>query len=163
QLLQKRNIEDRVKEIAPFFTYDDDPYIFVKDDGSISWMIDAYVTAERYPYSEEYDGKHNYIRNSVKVTVDAYSGEVDFYNVHPEDTIMPAYCDTFPNLVTEDIPEDVQDRFRSPVDLFKVQTEMCGTYHMSDLEGFYNPEDYWQTATEKYFDQDIEREPYYIT
>src|SRR5690625_5495592 len=69
QLLQKRNIEDRVKEIAPFFTYDDDPYIFVKDDGSISWMIDAYVTAERYPYSEEYDGKHNYIRNSVKVTV----------------------------------------------------------------------------------------------
>ena len=163
QLLQKRNIEDRVKEIAPFFTYDDDPYIFVKDDGSISWMIDAYVTAERYPYSEEYDGKHNYIRNSVKVTVDAYSGEVDFYNVHPEDPIIQTYENMFPNLFTEDIPEDVQEHFRYPIDLFKVQTEMFGTYHMSDLEVFYNREDYWQTPTEKYFDQDIEMDPYYIT
>src|SRR5699024_7150477 len=132
QLLQKRNIEDRVKEIAPFFTYDDDPYIFVKDDGSISWMIDAYVTAERYPYSEE----------------------VDFYNVHPEDPIIQTYENMFPNLFTEDIPEDVQEHFRYPVDLFKVQTEMFGTYHMSDLEVFYNREDYWQTPTEKYFDQD---------
>lgn len=163
QLLQRRNITDRVKEIAPFFTYDKDPYIFVRDDGSLAWMIDAYVSAERYPYSEEYDGKHNYIRNSVKATVDAYSGEVNFYNVHPEDPIVETYENMFPDLFTEDIPEDVQAHFRYPVDLFKIQTEMYGTYHMSDLEVFYNREDYWQTPTEKYFDQDIEMDPYYIT
>lgn len=163
QLLQKRNISERVKEIAPFFKYDNDPYIFVRDDGTLAWVIDAYVTAKDYPYSEAYDGDHNYIRNSVKVVIDAYSGEVNFYNVHPEDPIIQTYEKMFPDLFTEDIPEDVQAHFRYPVDLFKIQTAMYGTYHMSNLEVFYNREDFWQIPTEKYFNKDIEMDPYYIT
>src|SRR5699024_7513379 len=106
--LQTRNINDRVREIAPFFTYDDDPYIFVREDGSLAWMIDAYVTAERHPYSEAYKGNKNYIRNSVKVVVDAYTGEVDFYVVDDEDPLVQTYQNMFPELFTEEIPKDVQ-------------------------------------------------------
>lgn len=163
QLLQRRNIKERVKEIAPFFTYDKDPYIFVRDDGTLSWVIDAYVTAEGYPYSEAYKGNDNYIRNAVKVVIDAYSGEVNFYIVDKEDPLIQTYHNIFPELFTEDIPEDVQSHFRYPVDLFKIQTAMYGTYHMSNLEVFYNREDYWEFPTEKYFNQDIEMDPYYIT
>src|SRR5690625_4150651 len=162
QLLQTRNINDRVREIAPFFTYDDDPYIFVRDD-SLAWIIDGYVSAEGYPYSEAYNGNNNYIRNSVKVVVDAYTGEVDFYVVDPEDPLIQTYQNMFPELFTAEIPEDVQAHFRYPVDLFKIQTAMYGTYHMSNLEVFYNREDYWEIPTEMYFNQDIEMDPYYIT
>src|SRR5699024_10062477 len=150
QLLQRRNIKDRVNSIAPFLTYDDDPYIVVRDDGSLVWLMDAYVSAENYPYSEAHKGKQNYIRNSIKVAVDAYSGEVEFYNVQPDDPIAQTYDSMFPGLFEEDIPDDIQ-------------TEMYGTYHMSDLEVFYNREDFWDIPTEKYFDQDMEMEPYYIT
>lgn len=163
QLLQIRNINDRIRQIAPFFTYDNDPYIFVRDDGSLAWMIDAYVTAEDYPYSESYKGNKSYIRNSVKVMVDAYTGEVDFYVVDPEDPLIQTYQNMFPKLFTKEIPEDVQAHFRYPVDLFKIQTAMYGTYHMSNLEVFYNREDYWEFPTEKYFNQDIEMDPYYVT
>lgn len=163
QLLKTRNIKDRVNEIAPFFTYDNDPYIFVRDDGSLSWMIDAYVTAENYPYSENFSGNNNYIRNSVKVTVDAYTGEVNFYIVDPDDPLVQTYKNIFPDLFTEEIPEDVRAHFRYPVDLFKIQTAVYGTYHMSNLEVFYNREDYWEFPTEKYFNEDIEMDPYYIT
>src|SRR5699024_11069783 len=163
QLLKTRNIKERVNEIAPFFQYDDDPYIIVRDDGTLAWIIDAYVSAENYPYSEAYSGKRNYIRNSVKVMVDAYSGEVNFYIVDPEDPLIQTYANIFPDLFTAEIPEDVQAHFRYPVDLFKIQTAMYGTYHMSNLEVFYNREDFWQFPTEKYFNQDIEMDPYYIT
>ena len=163
QLLATRNIKDRVKEIAPFFTYDNDPYIFIRDDGTLTWMIDAYVMAENYPYSENFQGNNNYIRNSVKVTVDAYTGEVNFYIVDPEDPLVQTYKNIFPDLFTEEIPEDVRAHFRYPVDLFKVQTAIYGTYHMSNLEVFYNREDYWEFPTEKYFNEDIEMDPYYIT
>lgn len=163
QLLKTRNIKDRVNEIAPFFTYDNDPYIFVRDDGSLSWMIDAYVTAENYPYSENFSGNNNYIRNAVKVTVDAYTGEVNFYIVDPDDPLVQTYKNIFPDLFTEEIPEDVRAHFRYPVDLFKIQTAVYGTYHMSNLEVFYNREDYWEFPTEKYFNEDIEMDPYYIT
>src|SRR5699024_6265477 len=88
QLLKTRNIKERVNEVAPFFTYDEDPYIFVRDDGSLEWMIDGYVSAEGYPYSEAYSGNNNYIRNSVKATIDAYTGEVNFYVVDPDDPII---------------------------------------------------------------------------
>ena len=163
QLLATRNIKDRVKEIAPFFTYDNDPYIFIRDDGTLSWMIDAYVTAENYPYSENFSGNTNYIRNSVKVTIDAYTGEVNFYIVDQEDPLVQTYKNIFPELFTEEIPDDVRAHFRYPVDLFKVQTAVYGTYHMSNLEVFYNREDYWEFPTEKYFNEDIEMDPYYIT
>lgn len=163
KFLQTRNIKERINRIAPFFTYDDDPYIFIREDGSLAWMIDAYVKGAHYPYSEAYNGNTNYVRNSVKVVVDAYTGEVDFYVVEPDEPLLQTYQNIFPDLFTTDVPEDVASHFRYPVDLFKIQASMYGTYHMSNLEVFYNREDFWQFPTEKYFNQDIEMDPYYIT
>lgn len=163
RLLQTRNIKQRVKRIAPFLTYDDDPYIFVREDGSLAWLIDAYVTGANYPYSESFKGEENYVRNSVKVFIDAYTGEVKYYIVDETEPLIQTYQNIFPDLFTTDIPEDVAAHFRYPVDLFKIQTAMYGTYHMSNLEVFYNREDFWQFPTEKYFDKDIEMDPYYIT
>jgi len=163
QYLETRNIMDRVKRIAPFFQYDTDPYIFIREDGSLAWIIDAYLSSERYPYSEPYDQQNSYIRNSAKVVVDAYTGEVDFYVVDPDDPLLKTYDNIFPGLLTEEIPEDVQEHFRYPENLFSIQAEMYGTYHMSNLEVFYNREDFWEFPTEKYLDEDIEMEPYYIT
>lgn len=163
KFLATRNIMDRVNRIAPFFQYDNDPYIFVRDDGTLAWMIDGYLSAENYPYSEAYEGGQNYIRNSVKVMIDAYTGEVDFFVADPEDPLLQTYMNIFPELFTKDIPEDVKEHFRYPADLFKIQAAMYGTYHMSNLEIFYNREDYWQFPTEKYFNEDIEMEPYYVT
>lgn len=163
QLLATRNIMDRVKRIAPFFEYDEDPYIFVRDDGTLSWMLDAYLTGERYPYSEPHKGNENYIKNPVKVVIDAYSGEVEFYVADPDDPLLQTYQKIFPDLFTEDVPKDVRSHFRYPEQLFKIEAGMYGTYHMSNLEIFYNREDYWQFPTEKYFNEDIEMEPYYIT
>lgn len=99
----------------------------------------------------------------MKVVIDAYTGEVDFYISDKEDPLLQTYAKIFPDLFTEEIPEDVQDHFRYPVDMFKIQAKMYGTYHMSNLEVFYNREDYWQFPTEKYFNKDIEMNPYYIT
>ena len=163
QLLATRNIMDRVKRIAPFFQYDDDPYIFVREDGTLAWMMDAYLSGERYPYSEPHAGNENYIKNSVKVVIDAYSGEVNFYIAEPDEPLLQTYQKIFPDLFTEDVPEDIQAHFRYPEMLFNIEANMYGTYHMSNLEIFYNREDYWQSPTEKYFDEDIEMEPYYIT
>ncbi len=162
-LLHTRNIMDRVNRIAPFFTYDEDPYIFVRKDGSLAWMMDAYLTEESYPYAEPYENDENYIRNSVKVVVDAYSGKVDFYVVDPNDPLLQTYQNIFPELFTEDIPEDVQSHFRYPEKLFTIQASIYGTYHMSNLEVFYNREDVWQFPTEKYYNKDVTMEPYFVT
>nr|WP_246569916.1 UPF0182 family protein [Lentibacillus saliphilus] len=163
ELLDTRNIVDRVNRIAPFFEYDEDPYIFVREDGTLAWMMDAYLTGERYPYAEPYKRGESYIRNSVKVVIDAYTGEVDFYAVDQDEPLMKTYNNMFPELFTKEIPDDVRAHFRYPERLFKIQAAMYGTYHMSNLEVFYNREDYWQFPTEKYFNEDIEMEPYYIT
>lgn len=163
KLLQTRNIMDRVERIAPFLSYDEDPYIFVRDDGTMAWMIDAYVTEENYPYSEPYSGDNSYIRNSVKVTVDAYTGETTFYVAEPDEPLMQTYLQMFPDMFTEEVPDDVRSHFRYPIDLFKVQSQMYRTYHMTNLEVFYNREDYWEIPTEKYFNEDITMEPYYVT
>ncbi|KGP91106.1 hypothetical protein N780_17805 [Pontibacillus chungwhensis BH030062] len=163
QMLQTRNIMDRVERIAPFLSYDEDPYIFVRDDGTMAWMIDAYVTESNYPYSEAYEGSKNYIRNSVKVTVDAYTGETTFYVVDPEEPLLGTYRNIFPDLFTEEVPEDVRSHFRYPIDLFKIQSNLYQTYHMTNLEVFYNREDYWEIPTEKYFNDDVTMEPYYVT
>ncbi|MCG1028962.1 UPF0182 family protein [Virgibacillus halodenitrificans] len=163
QLLETRNIMDRVNRIAPFFEYDEDPYIFVREDGTLAWMIDAYLTTDNYPYAENYEKNKNYIRNSVKVTIDAYSGEVNYYIVNPDDPLLQTYENMFPELFTKEIPEDVKKHFRYPEKLFSIQAAKYGTYHMTNLEVFYNREDFWQFPTEKYFNEDIEMEPYYIT
>ena len=163
QLHDTRNIKERVKRIAPFFDYDTDPYIIVRDDGTLVWIIDAYLKAERYPYSEAHQGTENYLRNSVKATVDAYTGEVEFYVVDGEDPLLQTYQSMMPELFTTEVPEDIRAHFRYPEVMFKTQAKMYGTYHMSNLEVFYNREDYWEFPTEKYFNKDVEMEPYYVT
>src|SRR5690625_2019018 len=114
QLLDTRNIMERVKRIAPFFKYDSDPYIVIRDDGTLTWIIDAYLTAERFPYSESYEKNNNYIRNSVKVAIDAYSGEVNFYIADPDDPLLKTYQNIFPSLFTKEIPGDIKSHFRYP-------------------------------------------------
>lgn len=163
QLLQTRNIMDRVNRIAPFFEYDEDPYIFVRDDGSLAWMLDAYLIEEGYPYAESFEGDRNYIKNPVKVVIDAYSGEVNYYVTDPDEPLVKTYQNMFPELFTEEIPDDIRSHFRYPERLFKIESAMYGTYHMTNLELFYNREDYWQFPTERYYNEDIQMEPYYMT
>lgn len=163
QLLDTRNILDRVKRIAPFFTYDKDPYIVVRDDGSLVWIIDTYVKAARYPYSEPYKKEMNYIRNPIKTVVNAYTGEVNFYVNNADDPLLKTYENIFPGLFTEKVPEDIKAHFRYPEKMFTVQASMYRTYHMTNLEVFYNREDFWQFPTEKYFNEDTVMEPYYMT
>jgi len=163
QLLDTRNIMDRVDRIAPFFEYDEDPYIIVRDDGTLAWIIDAYLTEQGYPYAENYEGNNNYIKNAAKVMIDAYSGEVNFFITEPDDPLLKTYQNMFPDLFTTEIPEDVQKHFRYPERLFKIQANKYGTYHMTNLEIFYNREDRWEFPTEHYFNEDIEMEPYYVT
>lgn len=163
QLLDTRNIKDRVNRIAPFFEYDEDPYIIVRDDGSLAWIMDAYLVEQGYPYAENYQGNQNYIKNAAKVMVDAYTGEVHFFITEPEDPLLKTYQNMFPNLFTAEIPEDVQKHFRFPEKLFKIQADKYGTYHMTNLEIFYNREDRWEFPTEHYFNEDIEMDPYYVT
>src|SRR5699024_1905780 len=131
--------------------------------GSLVWMIDAYLKAERYPYSEAHQGTENYLRNSVKVTVDAYTGEVTFYVADEEDPLLQTYQKMLPQLFATEVPEDIKSHFRYPEVMFKTQAKMYGTYHMSNLEVFYNREDFWDFPTEKYFNEDQEMEPYYVT
>lgn len=164
QLLRKRNILERVHSIAPFLQYDSDPYIVVRDDGTLVWIIDAYTTSNSHPYAEPVErGSFNYLRNPIKVVVDAYTGEVDLYLIDPDEPMARTYANIFPDLFTLDIPDDIFAHFRYPVDLFKYQAMMFRSYHMSDLEVFYNREDFWQFAREKYYDRNVIMEPYYIT
>jgi len=163
QLLETRNIMDRLERIAPFFTYDEDPYLVVRDDGTLVWIVDAYLTEKNYPYSEPFSHDLNYIANPVKAVIDAYTGKVTFYVVEPDNAILKTYRNIFPELFTDKIPADIKAHFRYPLTLFKIQAAMYGTYHMSNLEVFYNREDYWQFPTEKYYNEDVTMEPYYVT
>ncbi len=126
QLLQTRNIKERVNRIAPFFDYDQDPYLVIRDDGTLVWMLDAYLTAENYPYAEPYEENLNYIRNSVKVTVDAYTGDVNFYVANEDDPLFRTYQNMFPDMFTTDVPEDIRAHFRYPEKLFTIQADKWG-------------------------------------
>ena len=163
QLLRKRNVMERIRSIAPFLHYDNDPYLVIRDDGTLVWLVDAYTTTRYYPYSEPTGAGFNYIRNPVKVMVDAYTGEVHFYLVDPDDPLIQTYRNIFPGLFTQEIPEDLRAHFRYPVTLFSYQADIFRAYHMTNLEVFYNREDMWAFPTERYYEQDIVMEPYYIT
>lgn len=163
QLLQTRNIFDRVERIAPFLHLDPDAYPIIRDDGSIVWLIDAYTMTDRYPFSDDGGYNFNYIRNSVKIAIDAYTGEVTFYLIDTEDPLVLTYQAMFPTLFTTEIPDDIRAHFRYPETLFTIQADLFRSYHMTDLEQFYNREDYWQFPTEKYYDTDIRMDPYYVT
>jgi uncharacterized protein len=153
RLLMRRNIRERVAAIAPFLSFDQDPYLVVGDDGRLSWMMDAYTVSDSYPYSTHYslgDNSINYMRNSVKVVVDAYSGATTLYVFDDQDPIIIAYRRIFPSLFRDaaTMPADLRRHVRYPEDLFKLQSEVYGLYHMTNPAVFFNREDLWTVATE---------------
>src|ERR1039457_3466009 len=153
RLLMRRNVRDRVAALAPFLTFDQDPYIVVGEDGRLSWVMDAFTTSDTYPYSSHYrldNNSVNYMRNSVKVVVDAYDGTTTFYVFDTEDPILAAWRGIFPALFKDAsaMPAGLRKHVRYPEMLLQLQAEVYGLYHMTNPEVFYNREDLWTVATE---------------
>jgi uncharacterized membrane protein (UPF0182 family) len=164
RLMIYRAVQDRVPKIAPFLRYDPDTYI-VMDEGKLYWIRDAYTTTNMYPYSTPVaDGGYNYIRNSLKITVDAYTGEVNFYVIDREDPLIRTYAAIFPRLFKDisEMPPGLRAHVRSPYYMFSVQAGIYQTYHMTDPEVFYNKEDMWATPKEIYGSEQTAMTPYYI-
>lgn len=161
-VLMYRNIKDRVGKITPFLTFDNDPYIVVSE-GKLYWMWDAYTTTDRYPYAEPFQGDLNYLRNSVKTVIDAYTGELTYYVADDTDPLIKSYDKIFPGMFKplDSMPEDLRSHIRYPIDLFKVQAELYTNYHMEDSQVFYNKEDRWELPTEIFAGEEIDLEPYY--
>jgi uncharacterized membrane protein (UPF0182 family) len=159
RILYNRNILDRVRRIAPFFLYDSDPYIVISEDGRLFWIVDAYSVSNMVPYSKPLNNKINYIRNSVKVVVDAYNGTVKFYISDSDDVVIKVYNAIFPELFTplSEMQDDLRKHIRYPKGFLQVQATMYSTYHMTDPKVFYNKEDLWEIPA--YGDKLIE--PYY--
>src|SRR6202035_3135664 len=153
RLLMRRNIRNRVATLAPFLVFDDDPYVFIGDDGRLFWMIDGYTTSESYPYARHFrlgNDRINYLRNSVKVVIDAYDGATTFYVFDSTDPIIAAYRVVFPGLFRDAsaMPAGLRKHVRYPEQLLKMQAAVYGLYHMTDPAVFYNREDLWTVATE---------------
>jgi uncharacterized protein len=163
RVLFNRNIRQRVEEVAPFLEFDGDPYIVIGEDGHLYWMLDAYTTSRLFPYAERVNNI-NYIRNSVKILIDAYNGSMIFYVVDSGDPLIKAYEGVFPQLFTPmaQMPEWVRRHIRYPEDLFRVQVMLYQTYHMRDVNVFYNKEDLWQVPNENFGGQAQPVEPYYV-
>ncbi|GAC1505510.1 MAG: UPF0182 family protein [Candidatus Dormibacteraceae bacterium] len=169
EMLYRRNILDRAKELAPFLTLDSDPYVVVVD-GKVYWIVDAYTTASTYPYSQAatFQGATdiNYIRNSVKVVIDGYEGTALFYVTDPKDPLIKAYRATFPSLFTsmESMPPGLRAHLRVPEDLFTIQTQIYATYHITDPKVFFAREDVWDipTAQTSPSNAPTKVEPYYV-
>jgi len=163
RVLMHRPAADRIRRIAPFFRYDRDPYIVVTGDGRLVWMLDGYTTTDRYPYSDPVRGVGNYIRNSVKATVDAYHGTVTFYLADHTDPIVQAYGRAFPELLRplDQMPDDLRQHIRYPEDFFTIQARKYAVYHMEDPQVFYNKEDMWTIPRRTVEGRDREMEPYY--
>lgn len=151
RMIFRRNIIERISTIAPFLTYDSDPYLVVAD-GRLYWIIDAFTSSDRYPYSQSYNEEgDNYVRNSVKVVVDAYNGDVTFYQVEDE-PLVDTYANIYSDWLTDisEMPEAIKVHTRYSKSLFDIQSEIYKTYHMSNPQVFYNKEDQWETATQFY-------------
>ena len=172
KLLLRRNITRRVSRIAPWLRYDKDPYLVVADtstegkvkDHHLYWIIDAYTISDRYPYSDPGENNFNYIRNSVKVVVDAYDGNVAFYVADPSDPIINTWNKVFPELFQPltAMPASLRSHIRYPEDLFSIQSERLLTYHMTNPQVFYNREDQWQIPQEIYGAESQPVKPYYL-
>ncbi|MEK6477125.1 UPF0182 family protein [Catalinimonas sp. 4WD22] len=187
RIMFNRKVSERVKKLAPFLQFENDPYITLVD-GQLKWIIDAYTTSNDYPYSEPFTAQEsieyqegdnrrmlitrldnqlrgvNYIRNSVKAVVDAYSGEVDFYVFDEEDPIIQVWQRIFPDVFQprEAMPQNLQEHVRYPEQMLLTQGLVYAKYHMTDPEVFYNQEDLWIRATEKYYNEVQPVQPYYI-
>ena len=160
RIIYNRNVKDRVAAIAPFLLLDKDPYIVISDEGKLFWMIDACTVSTRLPYSKRLTNRVNYMRNSVKVTVDAYNGDVNFYLSDPDDAVIKVYGAIFPGLLKrmEEMPADLKKHIRYPKEFFAVQTALYATYHMADPKTFYNKEDLWEIPSRG----KTSMEPYYL-
>jgi uncharacterized membrane protein (UPF0182 family) len=167
RIMYNRRIDQRVRAIAPFLAYDGDPYL-VLADGRLFWIQDAYTVTNMYPYSTRmptsFNRQLNYIRNSVKITIDAYNGDVSYYIADKNDPIIKTYASIFPHLFKpfKDMPDALKKHVRYPRDLFKIQANIYRTYHMKDVQVFYNQEDLWQMPDEIYGSSRQNMEPYYI-
>lgn len=172
-LLMRRNINDRVRAIAPFLRFDRDPYLVTARAGDMNqngeenylyWVIDAYTTSDHYPYSDPGEHRFNYIRNSVKVVVNAYNGTVNFYIADPSDPMITTWQKAFPEMFRPlaDLPVDLKNHLRYPTDLFSVQSERLLSYHMRDSQVFYNREDQWEIPKETYGSESQAIAPYYL-
>ena len=177
KVLFRRNINQRIRAIAPFLKFDSDPYLVVadaqKDDQKLQfpgqenylyWIVDAYTTSDRYPYSNTGKDGINYIRNSVKVVIDANNGTVRFYIADPQDPLITAWSKIFPQMFQPlgNLPPNLRSHLRYPVDFFKIQSERLMIYHMTDPQVFYNREDQWQIPNEIYGNETRKVEPYYL-
>ena len=163
KLLVYRNIKERVKKLAPFLTYDSDPYIVI-ESGRLKWIIDAYTTSDALPYSNmDANQDFNYIRNSVKVVIDANDGTVDFYAIDPKDPILATYMKIFPGVFKDiaSLSPGLKSHLRYPETLFSVQSNMLKTFHMTNSSVFYNKEDSWDIAKELFDSKPQNVAPYY--
>ena len=178
RLMFRRNIGDRVRRIAPFIDFDEDPYLVIadagdayasaegsEDDNYLYWMIDAYTTSDRYPYADPEANPFNYIRNSVKVVVDAYNGAVHFYIADERDPIIRTWARIFPNMFEplSAMPASLLSHIRYPHDFSLIQSNQLFTYHMTDPQVFYNREDLWRAPNEIYANEEQVVRPYYLT
>ena len=187
RIMFHRQILDRVNTLAPFLQFDKDPYL-VLSNGNLYWMVDAYTTSNYFPYSQPFstteyiqykEGNENrtitnqlsenlegvnYIRNSVKAVINAYDGSVNFYIMDNDDPIIRVWKRIFPDLFKEksEMPADIQAHMRYPIDMLLTQGIVYEKYHMTDPTVFYNQEDLWIRATNKYYNQTQPVDPYYI-
>ena len=170
KILANRNIRERAKKILPYLIYDEEPYMVVKDNGRLVWVLDAYTVSNKYPYSQKTKisvdnevKEINYIRNSVKVIIDAYDGTTDFYITDKTDPIIMMYWKTYPDLfkdINTSVPEDIKRNIVYPKLLYKVQSKLIGLYHDISTEMLYRGDDNWQIINEN-SKNDIKIEPYY--
>ena len=158
-----RPIQERVTRLAPFLQLDRDPYL-VADQDRLFWIQDAYTVADDYPYSEPTGEGFSYIRNSVKVVVDAYEGDVHLFIMDPADPVLRAYRTAMPSLFLslDEMPPSLRQHLRYPLDLFKIQVDKFNTYHMTIPQVFYNREDLWVPPKERYGGDTVQLEPYYV-
>jgi uncharacterized membrane protein (UPF0182 family) len=164
-----RNIQDRVREVAPFLVLDSDPYVVVVN-GELQWIQDAYTVTDLYPYSTPFNGElgsFNYIRNSVKIVMNAYQGDLTFYIIDQDDPMAQTYAKMFPSLFLpfDDIDElhpGLREHIRYPEGLFETQAEQYLQYHMTDTTVFFNKEDQWSVPQETFFGAPQTMQPYYL-
>ena len=162
RLLLHRNIKDRISQVAPFLILDRDPYIVIID-GQLKWIQSAYTTSNRYPYSQP-RGNVNYIRDSVKIVVDAVTGDMTFYLIDEEDPVAGTWAKIFPELFTpnDSMPSSIREHLRYPLDMFSLQSNLYLRYHITDPNVFFIGEDFWNIPTERFFQQEQPVEPYYV-
>ncbi len=163
KIMIRRNIKERIAYIAPFLNIDRDPYSVILD-GRMVWILDCYTTSDHYPYSQRNADQINYIRNSVKVVVDAYTGATDFYMSDPDDPIIKTWQRVFPAMFKpmSAMPVGLRAHIRYPEDFFLIQADTFRTYHMTDPQVFYNREDLWGFPRENYAGETVQMTPYYV-